>query len=80
MLGEVERRPAGRRGRWTAACSTLRVSDSGVCSWAATVPVGTWCSSTRRVRPADIFHTQRRRRLAREVPASSSVEGTREVL
>ncbi len=30
-----------------SASETLRANESGVCSWAATVPLGTWCSSTR---------------------------------
>ena len=64
-----------------SASPTLRCSEASVWVWAATVPVGTWCSSTRT-------HGRRNMRAAataykamgRDVRASSAVEGTRLVL
>ena len=63
----------------SSARRTWLASDRSVCSNAATVPLGRWCSSTR-------LHGRRNVRRAEDVPpapvipCSSSVDGTRPVL
>ena len=64
-----------------SASSSLRRSDSTVCVWPATVPVGTWWSSTRSVRRRNIRQAAAAYRAnGSDVRASSSVQVRRLVL
>ena len=53
----------------SSARRRCRASDSSVCSQAATVPVGRWCSSTRRDGRRNVRGQRRRRRRGRATRA-----------